>query len=83
MCKLPSLINESNVETIVFYIKSGLQLYLIKNSTHNDKENKSYAEDHFSIFNTIFLEAFIHLGKLISDFILKQESISSENAYRL
>ena len=82
MCKLSGLVNESNIETITHYMKCGLQLYLVNISSHYRNKKKFLAEDHFNIFNTIFLEAFILLGKIKEEFHLKQNVISSENAYR-
>ncbi len=82
MCKLPNLINKLNADTMAHYIKCGLQVYLANNSYCFRDQNLLFAEDHFNILNTIFLEAFLSLGELKSEFSLDKEIISSENAFR-
>lgn len=46
------------------------------------KRQVLFAEDHLNILNIVFLEAFLLIGKIVSEFEIKYEVISTENAYR-
>ncbi|CAF0731786.1 unnamed protein product [Brachionus calyciflorus] len=80
LSKQVDLIDDNNIKLILYFMCSGLQLFL-KNLTKKSQIADLHAENYFSIFNLEFLEAFLIVGKLkkiYSNF----ECIQPEHSFR-
>lgn len=82
MSKFRNLV-ESYSKVIISYLCSGLQLFLSKLTQCITNRSALFACDQFSILQTVFLEAFLIVGKLKAEFHDKNaDFISAENAFR-
>lgn len=77
---------DSHSDVIAYYLSVGLQLYLKNLSQNllpvNNKKSDLLAEDYFSIFNTIFIEGFLILGNLKTNYKVKINLMSAEDAFK-
>ena len=82
MSKFRNLV-EANSKVILTYLCAGLQLYLSKLTQSLSRRATLLSNDYFSILQTIFLEAFLIVGKIKAEFHNKSSDfISTENAFR-
>jgi hypothetical protein len=70
----------ANPKLVVYYISFGLQYFLNNLSSCLSNRKILFSEDYFSIFNTIFMEAFLVIGKLAQK--AKFPCISPEDAFK-
>lgn len=78
-------LDQAQAELVCCYLGRGLTHFMSRLTSQYFSPSGAptlFSEDYFSIFNTEFLEAFLIIGRLRSEFEVKSEIISSENAYR-
>ena len=74
---------KSNIKSVVFYIASGLKAFLlnVKKQLYNPQMLR--ADDHYGIFNIVFIKGFGLLGKIINELDFDTKLImSSEHAFK-
>ncbi len=74
---------DSYPRQIYFYISNGLQLFTTNlTKSLSSKKIDLIAKDKYSIFNTVFLEGFIVLGKIKIEHKISEKTISAENTFK-
>ena len=82
MSQQVDLMVQSNAEVILYFIGSGLQQFVSHLTETFVNKNVLFAEDYYSILHTQFIEGFMVVGKIKSQFNIKFDSITAENAFR-
>jgi hypothetical protein len=73
---------KSNSQLVVYYLSIGLQMFLASLCSSLSNRAVAFADDSYSIFNTMFLEAFVLLGKVRHQFQVKLNGISVEHSFK-
>ena len=82
MSQQVDLMVQANAEPILFFIGSGLQQFVSHLTQSYVNKAVLFADDYYSLLNTQFIEGFLVVGKIKSQFNIKLNSISAENAFR-
>ena len=78
-------LTQVTAELVCSYLARGLEHFVSQLSSQlfSTDSSRLFSEDYFSVFNAEFLEAFLIIGRLKSEFgELRLEIISTEDAYR-
>lgn len=83
LSKQASPLTQDTAEVVVSYLAHGVEVFIAKlgNDGYMDRR-KLFSEDHLSLFKSEFIEAFLIIARIKSEFSIQLGTISVENACR-